>query len=467
MDTNHKIAASASPLHASRVRSKTLSILRDELRPMLRLAAPLVMAEIGWMFMGIVDTIMLGRLPNSAVAIGASSLGSTLFHTISIFGGGLFLGLDTLVSQAFGRGDLATANRSLINAVYLQLMIAPVLMALGWLWPPLLRHMGIQNEIMRAMVPFLNALNWGMLPLLSYFVLRRYLQAVNVVKPVMFALISANIVNALFNWIFIFGHWGSPAFGIAGSGWSTCLARIYMALVLLGTLLYYDRKHRFGLLTAGRKLEFKLIANLLALGLPAASQILLEIGVFAVVAALCAKLGPVPLAGHQIALTMAALAYMVPLGISSAAAVRVGNAIGRGNLHSARHAGWAAILLGAAFMSCAAAIFLAVPRQIARIFTPDPVVIHMGAALLLIAAAFALFDGLQTVATGALRGAGDTCNPMLATLVAYWLIGLPVGWVLCFRFGWGAQGLWTGLCLALILIGIFLLWVWNERSRVA
>jgi MATE family multidrug resistance protein len=164
---------------------------------------------------------------------------------------------------------------------------------------------------------------------------------------------------------------------------------------------------------------------------------------------------------------MAALAYMAPLGISSAAAVRVGNEIGRGNLHSARHAGWAAILLGAAFMSCAAAIFLAVPRQIARIFTPDPVVIHMGAALLLIAAAFALFDGLQTVATGALRGAGDTCNPMLATLVAYWLIGLPVGWVLCFRFGWGAQGLWTGLCLALILIGIFLLWVWNEKSRVA
>jgi MATE family, multidrug efflux pump len=466
MDPNQKITLSASPQHGLRVGSKTLCALRDEMRPMLRLAAPLVLAEIGWVFMSIVDTIMLGRLPNSAVAIGASSLGSNLFYTLSIFGTGLFLGLDTLVSQAFGRGDLAAANRSLINAVYLNLMLAPVLMALGWLWPPLLRHLGVQNQIMQAVVPFLNALNWGMLPLLSYSVLRRYLQAVHLVKPVTFALVSANLVNVLFNWIFIFGHWGSPAFGIVGSGWSTCLARIYMALVLLGALLYYDRKHCFGLLTASRKLEFKLMADLLALGLPAASQILLEIGVFSAVAALCAKLGPIPLAGHQIALTMAALAYMVPLGISSAAAVRVGHEIGRGNFSSARNAGWAAILLGATFMSCAAAIFVAVPRQVARIFSADPMVIRMGAALLVIAAAFELFDGLQTVATGALRGVGDTRIPMLATLVAYWLIGLPVGWILCFRFGWGAQGLWAGLCLALILIGIFLLWVWNERSRV-
>jgi MATE family, multidrug efflux pump len=328
------------------------------------------------------------------------------------------------------------------------------------------------------MVPFLNALNWGTLPLLLYFALRRYLQAVNMVKPVTFALVSSNIINALFNWIFIYGHWGFRAYGIPGSGWSTCLARVYMALVLLVVLAVGNRKYGFGLWQTSWHLEFRRIRNLLALGFPAASQILFEIGVFSAVTALCAKLGALPLAGHQIALNCAAFTFMVPLGMSSAAAVRVGNELGRSQrastalervdaLYSARRAGWMAILLGVGFMGCAAIVFLAAPRELARIFTPNPEVIAMGAKLLLIAAAFQLFDGLQTVCTGALRGAGDTRTPMLANLIAYWMIGLPFGWVLCFKFGWGAQGLWLGLCLGLILIGTFLLWVWNAKIRVA
>ena len=452
------------------------SRLRDELRPMLRLAVPIVMAEIGWMSMNLVDTIMLGRLPNSAIAIGAASLGSSLYYTVSIFGGGLLLGLDTLVSQAYGRKDFTDANRSLINSIYLALALTPVMMAVVWLWPSLMRQLGVQPEIMTGMVPFLNALNWGTLPLLLYFALRRYLQAVNLVKPVTFALVSSNIINALFNWVFIYGHWGFRAYGIPGSGWSTCLARIYMALVLVIALLIGDKKHGFGLWQTSRRLELRRVRNLLALGFPAASQILFEIGVFAAVTAFCGKLGALPLAGHQIALNCAAFTFMVPLGMSSAAAVRVGNELGRAQrattaaerldaLHSARRAGWMAILLGVGFMGCAAIVFLVAPRGLARIFTPNPPVIEMGAKLLLIAAAFQLFDGLQTVCTGALRGAGDTRTPMLANLIAYWVIGLPLGWVLCFKFGWGAQGLWIGLCLGLILIGTFLLWVWNGKIQ--
>jgi multidrug resistance protein, MATE family len=451
---------------------------RDELRPMLRLSIPIVMAEIGWMSMTVVDTIMLGRLPNSAIAIGAASLGTSLFYTVAIFGGGLLLGLDTLVSQAYGRKDFTDANRSLINSIYLALALTPLMMGVVWLWPSLMRELGVQPEILSGMVPFLNALNWGTLPLLLYFALRRYLQAVNMVKPVTFALVSSNIINALFNWIFIYGHWGFRAYGIPGSGWSTCLARVYMALVLLVALAVGNRKYGFGLWQTSWHLEFRRIRNLLALGFPAASQILFEIGVFSAVTALCAKLGALPLAGHQIALNCAAFTFMVPLGMSSAAAVRVGNELGRSQrastalervdaLYSARRAGWMAILLGVGFMGCAAIVFLAAPRELARIFTPNPEVIAMGAKLLLIAAAFQLFDGLQTVCTGALRGAGDTRTPMLANLIAYWMIGLPFGWVLCFKFGWGAQGLWLGLCLGLILIGTFLLWVWNAKIRVA
>jgi multidrug resistance protein, MATE family len=451
---------------------------RDELRPMLRLSIPIVMAEIGWMSMTVVDTIMLGRLPNSAVAIGAASLGTSLFYTVAIFGGGLLLGLDTLVSQAYGRKDFTDANRSLINSIYLALVLTPLMMGVVWLWPSLMREIGVQPEILSGMVPFLNALNWGTLPLLLYFALRRYLQAVNMVKPVTFALVSSNVINALFNWIFIYGHWGFRAYGIPGSGWSTCLARIYMALVLLVALAVGNRKYGFGLWQTSWHLEFRRIRNLLALGFPAASQILFEIGVFSAVTALCGKLGALPLAGHQIALNCAAFTFMVPLGMSSAAAVRVGNEFGRSQrastalervdaLYSARRAGWMAILLGVGFMGCAAIVFLAAPRELARIFTPNPEVIEMGVKLLLIAAAFQLFDGLQTVCTGALRGAGDTRTPMLANLIAYWMIGLPLGWVLCFKFGWGAQGLWLGLCLGLILIGTFLLCVWNAKIRVA
>jgi MATE family multidrug resistance protein len=171
------------------------------------------------------------------------------------------------------------------------------------------------------------------------------------------------------------------------------------------------------------------------------------------------------LAGHQIALNAASFTYMVPLGISSAAAVRVGHALGRQDSVGARRAGWTAIAVGAAFMSFAAILFLTIPTWIARMFSPDPRVIHIGVALLLVAAAFELFDGVQTVATGALRGLGDTHTPMLTNLLCYWAIGLPVGYVLCFHFGWGAVGLWIGLCLGLILIGSILLFMWNRRTR--
>jgi MATE family multidrug resistance protein len=182
---------------------------------------------------------------------------------------------------------------------------------------------------------------------------------------------------------------------------------------------------------------------------------------------LIAKLGAVPLSGHEIALNCAALTFMVPLGISSAAAVRVGQQLGRKDAAGARQAGWSAIVLGVAFMTCSGLVFVSIPTLIARLFSPDPIVIGTGAKLLLVAAAFQLFDGLQTVATGALRGAGDTKTPMLANFVAYWLIGIPTGYVLCFRFGWGALGVWLGLCGGLMIIGSALLLAWHRRTLAA
>jgi MATE family multidrug resistance protein len=428
---------------------------------MLRLAAPLALTELGWLAMAFVDTVMVGRLPDSATAIGAVSLGSTLFYTIGVFGSGIMLGMDTLVAQAYGARRLEECHRTMWNSLYLACAISPVLMLSVLALLPLFPRFGLAPALVAQTVPFLKALVWSTLPLALYFALRRYLQAMHIVKPVVFALISANLVNLLGNWALVYGHLGSRGFGVAGSGWSTCISRAYMVAVLALAAVYYDRKRSSGLWKASRRLELRRIRQLLRLGLPAALQLLLEIGAFATATFLIGKLGAVQLAGHQIALNVASFTYMVPLGICSAAAVRVGHAMGARDVPAAARAGWMAIFFGALFMSCSGLMLFLFARPIARIYTPEIDVIHAGATLLLVAAVFQLFDGLQVVATGALRGAGNTRIPMLANLVGYWVIGLPLGAFLCFKVKMGAVGMWLGLCLALVLIGSALVGVWH------
>ena len=428
---------------------------------MARLAGPLVMANLGWMSMGIVDTMMVGRV--SAEAIGAVSLGGILFTTIALFGGGILLGLDTLVPQAFGAGDVEDCHRSLLASIYLSIPLSIFLMALVWLWSPSLGSFGINPAVVSQAVPYLKAVTWSTWPLVLYFGFRGYLQGMNHVRPVMFALISANLVNAGGNWILIYGHLGMPAMGAVGSGWSTGVSRIYMVLVLVIYAVYYDRRNKTGMARTSLKLDWARMRRLFNMGFPVALQITLEIGVFAVATGMIGRLDAASLAAHQIAMNAASFTYMVPLGIGSAAAVRVGQALGRGDAKAAGESGWTAVALGGSFMSLAAVAFLVFSKDIVRAFTPDAAVMKTGVSLLAVAAFFQLFDGLQTVATGALRGAGDTRMPMLAHLIAYWIVGLPLGYFLCFKLGWRAPGLWAGFCLALILIGLVLSFVWYRK----
>lgn len=438
----------------------------SDFRQTLHLALPLIMAEVGWMSMGVVDTIMVGRMPDSAIAIGATGLGQSLYHVIVFLGAGMLLGMDTYVAQAFGRRDLRDAHKSLLNGIVLALLLTPILMIAVSFWPMLMLRFGVSATLVGPMRPFLLALNWGTLPLLGYFALRRYLQAVNVVLPIMFALISANIVNAVGDWALIYGHLGFHAEGITGSGWSTCFARVYMMLVLAITLVWVESKRGAdpSFSTPSLRIDLARIWALLKLGAPAGGQILVEIGAFSMATAICGKLGAVPLSGHEIALNCAAFTFMVPYGVSSAAAVRVGQQLGHHDPEGARRAGWSAIALGVAFMACSGVVFVSIPKIIARAFSPDPAVVRVGATLLLVAAAFQLFDGVQVVTTGALRGAGDTKTPMLANFVAYWFIGIPLGYFLCFRLGWGALGIWIGLCVGLMIIGSALLITWHKRT---
>jgi MATE family multidrug resistance protein len=330
---------------------------------------------------------------------------------------------------------------------------------------PLAQNWGVDPRIVSDAIPYLKTLVWSTFPLLLYVVFRRYLQSMNYVGIVMFALLSANAVNVLVNWLLIFGNWGLPALGVEGAGWATFFSRVYMFGVLGAFVIYKERADPTGLFRAPRGIDWPLIKTLLALGFPVAMQITAEYGVFALATALIARIDALSLAAHQIVLNVASVTFMVPLGVSSAGAVRVGQAVGRKDAHGAVVAGWTAIGLGAAFMFCASVTLFLIPEAILRIFTTERSVFALGVPLLFLAAAFQFFDGIQVTAGGVLRGIADTRTPMFANLVGHWLVGLPVGAVLCFGLAWQAVGIWTGLSLGLIFVAIVLLVAWRRSTR--
>jgi MATE family multidrug resistance protein len=430
----------------------------------MQLAGPVILAEVGWMSMGLVDTIMVAPLGPAAIA--ATGMGSSVFTAIAIFGMGLMLGLDAFVSQAHGKGDERECLLWFHQGVWLACCVAPPVMALTWLLFATLDGWGLHPEIRVLVGPYLRVIAISALPLMLYAALRRYLQGMHVVRPIMIALVSANLVNAGANWVLIYGHLGLPALGVTGSAWATTAARIYMAAFLYVAIRveHRNRGDRHPRVSSG--IHWERIARLMALGFPAASQVALEVGVFAAATALAGQLDPVASGSHQIALNIASLAFMVPLGLSSAAAVRVGFAFGAGDRRRAVVAGWTALGAGAVIMSVIGLVFYLWPVWLLRIFTSDPRIIAIGVGLLAIAAAFQLFDGTQAVVTGALRGISETRMPMVVNVIGHWLLGLPVGYVLCFQLGWGVAGLWIGLSIGLVVAAIILTLVWWKKTLV-
>src|SRR5215472_2636992 len=389
--------------------------IRQELPPLLRLAAPLIAAELGWMSMSIVDTSMVGRLPHSAVPMAAAALAQVIFNT--------------LISQAFGAKEIPSANRWLLHGLVLALALGLLLIVILAFGPAILNRMPVDRAILAQAVPALYGLTWHF---------------------------GSHIINI-------------PSYQVVGSAWATSFARLYLMVVLLVAIIQADRHHKYGLLKASRRIELQHLRQLFRLGAPAGAQIFVEIAVFATVTAIIATLGPLPLAGHEVALQCASTTFMVPYAISSATAVRVGHAIGRirtghAQPQAASAAGWSGIFAGAAFMLFAAAVFLTLPATLARVFTPDRAVIAAAVPLLLVAAGFQFFDGIQITVTGALRGAGRTVPPLVAHLTCYWIAGLPLGILLCFHARLGAAGLWLGLLIALTGAALVLLTVWRRTT---
>ena len=421
---------------------------RGELREMLRLAWPVVLAQVGIMLMGVVDTAMVGRVSTSAVA--AVALGHIYWVNVTIFGMGILLVLDPVVSQATGAQDHEGVSRGVQRGVLMALALSvptALLLIPGELFFGFLRQ---PADVTPIAATFSRISIIGVVPFYLFFALRQSLQAMAQVRPVVIAIVVSNFVNFALDYALIYGHFGLPALGTQGSAIATALSRWLM----FGLLVYFGWKQLHGALVPWRPESFRVgpMVRMLRLGMPVGLQNWLEIAVFSGGAVALGWFGSVPLAAHEIAINLAALTFMFPMGVSAAAAAMVGRAIGREDLSGARRDAVAALAVGMGLMAIAAIAFLTIPRALALIFVRDPATVATAASLIFIGGLFQIFDGMQAVATGVLRGTGDTRVPMLLHLAGFWGIGIPLSLGLAFRLGFGPQGVWWGYVGALAAV---------------
>ena len=420
---------------------------------MLRLAFPVAAVQLGVMAMGVTDTIMVGHV--SPAALAAAALGNLYFFIAGIFGQGTLMALDPVISQAVGARDEVAISRALqrglVLALALTVFTCATFVPVKWV----LLALRQPPEVVPDAASYVRIAIPGVFPFYAFVVFRQSLQAMGRVAPVLWTVVVANLLNAGLNWVFIYGNLGSPAMGVAGSSLATSVSRWVMALALLAIA-----GHRLAHHLAPWRPEtvaIEPLRRMLRIGLPIGVQYLLEYGAFAAAALLMGVLGTTQMAAHQIAINLASFTFMVPLGVSTATAVLVGHAIGAGDEAQARRSAIAGIFVGATFMCASALTFLLFPGALARSYTSDAAVVLLAATLIPIAGVFQVFDGVQAVAAGVLRGIGDTHAPAIINVVGFWLIGLPVSWVLAFRLGSGAVGLWWGIVVGLAAVALILL----------
>lgn len=431
---------------------------RHELRELAALAAPVALAQVGLMMQGVVDSIMVGRV--SPADLAAVALGNVYFFAAVVFGMGVLFALDPVVSQALGADDHEGVARGAQRGVLLALGLTVVASLLLLPVEPILAGLGQPAEVVPVAAGYARASIAGVLPFYLYIVQRQVLQAMGRLGPVLAAMLVANLANVLFNWVLVFGNLGAPALGAVGSGWASSASRLVMAVSL--SLFAWPGLRDYFLPIRPGMLRWAPLTRMLRIGAPTGVQLQLEFGAFAAAGLAMGLLGTIAVAGHQVALNLASLTFMVPVGVAQAAAVLVGRAVGREDPWAARRAAGAGILVGAGFMTLTALAFLTIPGPLSRMYSPDPAVIALGASLLPIAGLFQVADGIQVVAAAALRGIGDTRVPMLVNLFGFWGVGLPFGLVLAFRAGVGPQGVWWGLAVGLVVVAVLLL----RRVRV-
>jgi MATE family multidrug resistance protein len=441
-------------------------MIRAEIRATLALAAPLAGANLAQMAMGLTNAIMVGHLGGASLA--AAGLGSALYFTLVMICQGVLIAVAPLAAHAIGADDRPAADRIAGAGMVLAAVLAVPVFVLLTIAPRLLTLLGYDPVLAADIARYLSAIRWGAPAFLAFAVLRAMLSAAARVRAVMLVVLLAVPANALLNWAWVFGHLGLPALGIRGSGCSTAVIQWLMALGLAGYVLMLRARSRprFG---KPSRVEF---GRIVRVGLPISAILALEVGVFNVTGVLMGLLGADALGAHQLAINFASLTFMLPLGIAQAVTVRVAFELGAGEPAAARLAGFVALALGGGLMLAPSVLMLAFPWAIAGIYLDlaDPgnrATAAIAAQLLAIAALFQVFDGLQVIAIGALRGYRDTAVPMLIAAFGYWGVGFAGGWALAFPLGYGATGLWWGLALGLVVVALLLTLRLHRRSSDA
>lgn len=427
------------------------------------LAYPVVLSQLGHILVGVADTAMVGQI--GIVEQAAVALSNGLYTIVLVFGLGVSYGITPLVAAADSSKNISENVALFKHGIIINTLLGIFLFLLLLLFSPVLNFFNQKKEVVELAIPFLNVMMLGMIPLCIFSGFKQFLEGLSYTRMAMFITIGANALNILLNYLMIFGHWGFPEMGLMGSCWASFISRVAMATVMF--LYVYCNKHfkvywqDFNLKNMSKELTKKI----LALGVPSGLQWVFEVGAFAFAVVMIGWINPESQAAHQIALSIAAVTYMMASGLSAAASVRVGNQAGLKNREGVRTAGFSAFIIVMLFMGLMALSFILLQNQLPALFSKETIVIQIASGLLVIAAFFQLSDGIQVVGLGALRGVKDVKIPTLITLIAYWLIALPLSYLFAFKLHLGVKGIWYGLLLGLTTAAILLFLRFNYVSK--
>lgn len=442
-----------------------------EARALLSLSVPLVIGNLGWSAISATDLLLLGRLGPDAVAAG--SLGLNLYVAFLIFGIGLTTAASPLIASERGRRrhSVRDIRRTVRQTLWAGAAICVPVWLLLWHAEAILVLMGQDPQLSAGAAELMHSLQWALLPYIGFLVLRNFVAALE--RPIWGVIVTLLTVpfNALIGWILIFGHFGLPAMGLHGAGLASSLSSTFMFVGMVFVISLDRRFRRYHLLGRWWRADWGRFRTVWKVGLPIAVTLGLEVTVFNAAVFLMGLIGRAPLAAHAIAIQIASLCFMVPMGIGQAATVRVGYAHGAGDPAAVSRAGWLALAFGTAFAVCSAALLIGVPRLLVSGFIDvdlpaNAEVTGLAIAFLAVAALFQLVDSAQAVAAGMLRGLQDTRVPMLFAAVGYWVIGIGVGTLLAFPMKLGGVGIWLGLASGLGVVAVLLVWRWSRRDRL-
>lgn len=439
----------------------------SEIKSCLALAVPLAGAQLAQSGVAFVDTVMMGWLGSQTIAAGG--LGSATFNVLLITGISIVSAVSPLTAEAYGAGRAKHVGRVVQQGLWLALLLALPITIFLWHAGTFLNWMGQKPETIALTETYLQAIAWGYFPALGFAVLRSYISSLSQTRPIIIAIVYGTLLNIVGNYVLMFGKLGLPALGLSGIGWASTISLWSTFLALAIYVLLQPQLQIYQALTHLHRFDFKLFWELLRIGVPIGVLAISEAGLFTVTTFLMGRLGTTTLAAHQIALQTAAMAFMIPLGVSLATTVRVGQRVGQGDRSGARLAGYVGIGLGAVFMAAMGILIWTIPERIVSLYLNinDPVnasVVAQAKALLGVAAVFQIVDGIQVTANGALRGLKDTYVPMMIGIFAYWGLGLTSGYILSSQFGYGSVGLWWGLAIGLAVAATVLLWRFSSMQ---